>query len=40
VQNLNIQEPTLEDVFLKVNKNPALLQVTGKGNNNQGGRQL
>ncbi len=38
VQNLNINEPTLEDVFLKVNKNPAILQVAGQVNNNHGGR--
>jgi lipooligosaccharide transport system ATP-binding protein len=38
VQNLNINEPTLEDVFLKVNKNPAILQAGGQGNNKQGGR--
>ncbi|OLS14359.1 MAG: ABC-type multidrug transport system, ATPase component [Promethearchaeota archaeon CR_4] len=37
VQNLNIQEPTLEDVFLKVNKNPAILQRNGKENDHQGG---
>ncbi len=38
IQNLNIQEPTLEDVFLKVNKNPAILQGVGQANNNQGGQ--
>jgi len=26
IQNININEPTLEDVFLKVNKNPLILQ--------------
>ncbi len=38
VQNLNINEPTLEDVFLKVNKNPLILQEAEKRNNIQGGR--
>ncbi len=40
VQNLNINEPTLEDVFLKVNKNPVILQKAGQVNNNQGGHTV
>lgn len=38
VQNLNINEPTLEDIFLKVNKNPIILQKAGQDNNKTGER--